>query len=176
MWIKIFMLQIRMGANVFTCSRQRTKISRCTWWVSSFSRPPTSRETCNAWLYTSVLYSSTWHMNTYNPYKLRSTNRHIFNSQYAEHFWNNGTNIGVCTMHKIKQFYINTGPWMLCFKLWTFFKEKRQVSVAARPTLQSSVHKTPHSSCLNLTLFSTPCYTCWCDKHGMQICIHRNVW
>lgn len=100
MWIKIFMLQMRMGANVFTCSRQRTKISRCTWWVSSFSRPPTSRETCNAWLYTSVLHSLTWHMNTYNPYKFRSTNRHILYSWYAEHFWNDGTDAGVHTMHK----------------------------------------------------------------------------
>lgn len=62
-WIKIFMLQIRIGANVFTCSRQRTKISLCTWWVSSFSRPPTSRETCNTQFQMLNLYSSALNMN-----------------------------------------------------------------------------------------------------------------
>jgi len=64
--------------------------------------------------------------------------------------------------------------WFI-FKLWTILKEKCQVSVAFRATLQSSVHKTPHSSCLNLMLISTPCDRHCYDKQSMQICIHRNV-
>jgi hypothetical protein len=69
--------------------------------------------------------------------------------------------------------------WFI-FKLWTILNEKHQVSVAVRPTLQSSVHKTPHSSCLNLMLISTPCDTHIIHGHKYikeyeAVCVPRHI-
>ena len=39
--MKILMPEMRTGVRFFTCSNERSSISRCTWWVSSFSRAST---------------------------------------------------------------------------------------------------------------------------------------